>query len=122
MEAAHSLKASRSLQSGSRRSTFRTKKRQSLQALQHLRTRASRSLGNWKRKSNVDARSPYEVVLLERGLGLDCGGVVVSYHSDCSSYKKLIAWIRQFTLIETETIDGSLIDLNDNVHYRTLTF
>ena len=87
-----------------------------------MRTRASRSLGNWKRKSNVDARSPYEVVLLERGLGLDCGGVVVSYHSDCSSYKKLLAWIRQFTLIETETIDGSLIDLNDNVHYRTLTF
>jgi len=65
---------------------------------------------------------PYEIVMLERGIGCASHGVVISYHRNYSSYRKLRKWLEQFTFLDVDRIDSFLIDLNDKVRYRPLTF
>jgi DNA-binding Lrp family transcriptional regulator len=65
---------------------------------------------------------PSEITMLERGLGLNHDGVVISYHVDYSSYKELLEWIRQFDFIDLENLSSFLIDLEDKIHYRSLTY
>jgi len=65
---------------------------------------------------------PFEIVMLERGMGLGHSGLAISVHRDYSSYRKFIAWINQFTFLDIERTESFLIDLNDKVRYRPLTF
>jgi DNA-binding Lrp family transcriptional regulator len=65
---------------------------------------------------------PFEVVMLERGLGLAYDGVFVSYHEDYSSHVKFMKWLRQFDFLELEESGSFLINLEDKVRYRPLTF
>jgi len=65
---------------------------------------------------------PYEIVMLERGIGCASQGVVVSYHRNYTGYRKLRKWLEQFTFLDVDRIDSFLIDLNDKVRYRPLTF
>jgi len=65
---------------------------------------------------------PYEIVMLERGIGCASHGVVISYHRNYSSYRKLRKWLEQFTFLDVDRIDSFLIDLSDKVRYRPLTF
>jgi DNA-binding Lrp family transcriptional regulator len=65
---------------------------------------------------------PFEVAMLERGLGLDSDGVFISYHEDYSSHVKFIEWLRQFDFLELKEIQSFLINLEDKVRYRPLTF
>jgi DNA-binding Lrp family transcriptional regulator len=67
-------------------------------------------------------KGPFEIVMLERGMGLDHSGLVISVHKDYSSYRKFTAWINQFSFLDIERTESFLIDLNDKVHYRPLTF
>lgn len=66
-------------------------------------------------------KGPFEIVMLERGMGLESNGVIVSYHEDYSSYARLRNWLRQFMFLEIDKMDSYLIDLEDKVHYRPLT-
>jgi Lrp/AsnC family transcriptional regulator for asnA, asnC and gidA len=63
-----------------------------------------------------------EAILLERGLGLHSNGVVISFHKDYASYSKLRDWLKQFSFIGPYDLEDFLIDLDDEVHYRYLTF
>ncbi len=63
-----------------------------------------------------------EAILLERGIGLDSNGVVISFHKDYSSYTKLEAWLKQFSFIGPYDLQNFLINLDDDVHYRYRTF
>jgi len=65
---------------------------------------------------------PFEVVMLERGLGLTYDGVFITYHEDYSSHVKFMKWLRQFDFLELEESGSFLINLEDKVRYRTLTF
>ncbi len=65
---------------------------------------------------------PYEIIMLERGIGCASHGVVVSYHRDYASYKRLRKWLENFAFLDVDRIDSFLIDLNDKVRYRPLTF
>ena len=65
---------------------------------------------------------PYEIIMLERGIGCASHGVVVSYHRDYASHKRLRKWLENFTFLDVDRIDSFLIDLNDKVRYRPLTF
>lgn len=65
---------------------------------------------------------PFEVVMLERGLGLDSNGVFVSYHKDYSSYKRFVDWFRQFEFLKLDEIRSFLVSLDDKVHYRSWTY
>jgi DNA-binding Lrp family transcriptional regulator len=64
----------------------------------------------------------FEFIMLERGRGLGFDGVVVSLHEDYSSYLNVLKWIREFDFLEVEKSDSFLINLDDNVRYRPLTF
>jgi DNA-binding Lrp family transcriptional regulator len=67
-------------------------------------------------------KGPFEIVMLERGIGLNHSGLAISVHRDYSSYRRFIAWINQFTFLDIERTESFLIDLNDKVRYRPLTF
>lgn len=64
---------------------------------------------------------PFEIVMLERGTGLNYDGVIISYQENYSSYVKLLEWIRQFGFLEVDSIGSYLISLEDPVRYRPLT-
>lgn len=56
-----------------------------------------------------------EIVLLERGLGMEFDAVIVSFHKD---YRTFIERYRSYPFIEP--CQTFLIDLHDPVHYRPL--
>jgi DNA-binding Lrp family transcriptional regulator len=62
-----------------------------------------------------------EVVMLERGLGLDADGAFITYHKDYSSHVRFIEWLKQFDFLTIEDIRNFLVSLEDTVHYRPLT-
>jgi len=64
----------------------------------------------------------FEFIMLERGDGLGFDGVVISLHEDYASYLKVLEWLRQFDFLEVKKINSFLINLEDNVRYRPLTF
>lgn len=63
-----------------------------------------------------------EAIVLERGIGLNSNGVVVSFHKDYSSYLELKEWLRQFSFLGPYDLSNFIINLDDDVHYRYLTF
>jgi DNA-binding Lrp family transcriptional regulator len=65
---------------------------------------------------------PFEAVMLERGFGLGYDAVAVSLHKDYASYLKLKDWFKQFSFLELTKLEAFLINLDDKVHYRQLTF
>ena len=65
---------------------------------------------------------PFEVVMLERGIGLDCDGVFLSYHVDYTAHVKFLEWLRQFEFLKIDEIRSFLVNLEDEIRYRPLTF
>jgi DNA-binding Lrp family transcriptional regulator len=64
----------------------------------------------------------FEFIMLERGDGLGFDGVIISLHKDYASYLKVHEWLRQFDFLEVKRINSFLINLEDDVRYRPLTF
>lgn len=64
----------------------------------------------------------FEVILDERGRGMEYDGVIVSFHRSYSEYADFKRWIKQMPFIDASRLDSFLIDLNDKVHHRYLTF
>jgi len=67
-------------------------------------------------------KGPFEVVMGERGMGLDYDGVFISYHRDYSDYSKLMRWFQQFPFLALDKTGSFLIDLEDPIRYRPLDF
>ena len=63
-----------------------------------------------------------EAVLIERGIGESANGVVISLHEDYSEYKKFLVWLNQFSSSTNYALHHFVIDLDDKIHYRYLTF
>lgn len=63
-----------------------------------------------------------QAVMIERGMGLGSNGVVVSLHRDYTSYLEFQRWLRQFSFISPYELESFLMNLDDEVHYRYLTF
>ena len=68
------------------------------------------------------SQSHFVILLLERGLGLSRDAVIVSLYKDYASYAEHRNIIRAFPYIQPLDVDSFLVDLNDNLHYRSLTF
>ena len=72
-------------------------------------------------KAREDMRqAPSEIVLFERGMGAQCDGVIVSFHKNYSSYLSLRDRTKEYSFLES--CNSFLINLNDEIHYRQLTF
>jgi len=63
-----------------------------------------------------------QAVMIERGLGEDANGVVISFHEDYSGYSEFQRWMKQFSTSSKFALYSFIIDLDDRVHYRSLTF
>lgn len=61
------------------------------------------------------------VIMFERGMGLGYTGLIVSVHENYAAFAEFLRAIKQFQVLEPD-IESFLTDLNDAVHYRTLTF
>jgi DNA-binding Lrp family transcriptional regulator len=62
------------------------------------------------------------VVLIERGLGLGYDSFMASFHKDYSSYTELISRIKTSPYLDSSRIESFIVNLEDNIHYRYLTF
>jgi DNA-binding Lrp family transcriptional regulator len=63
-----------------------------------------------------------QAVMIERGIGEEANGVVVSLHESYSDYMEFQRWLRQFGSLCDYELHNFIIDLDDKVHYRYLTF
>lgn len=66
-------------------------------------------------------QSNFGIVMLERGIGLGFDGVIVSLYKDYSDYASHRNALEGFSFIE-DKIETFLIDLNDKIRYRPLSF
>jgi DNA-binding Lrp family transcriptional regulator len=64
----------------------------------------------------------FEVILDERGMGMGYDGIIVSFHRSYSEYVDFKRWITKMPFIDSSRFDSFLVDLNDQVHHRYLTF
>jgi len=62
-----------------------------------------------------------QAVMIERGIGENANGVVISLHETYSKYVEFQRWLKQFASSSRFELHNFIIDLNDKVHYRSLT-
>jgi DNA-binding Lrp family transcriptional regulator len=68
--------------------------------------------------------SPGNIIMLERGIGLNHTGVIISFHKDYSDYTQFIHSFKQASTTQAyvdENVESFLIDLKDKIRYRPLT-
>jgi DNA-binding Lrp family transcriptional regulator len=63
-----------------------------------------------------------QAVVIERGIGEEANGVVISFHESYSDYRKFIEWLNQFSSSSKYSLRHFIIDLDDKIHLRYLTF
>jgi DNA-binding Lrp family transcriptional regulator len=63
-----------------------------------------------------------QAVLIERGMGHSSNGVVIALHKDYSNFSDFQKWLKQFSILVPFELENFLINLDDEIHYRYLTF
>ena len=88
-----------------------------------LKTQLSRDQIEKARQSAKESvKSSLNFIMLERGMGMGYNGVFLSFHEDYSSFTLLKKWLAQFDFIEVAEVQSFLVNLKDEIHYRSLTF
>jgi DNA-binding Lrp family transcriptional regulator len=67
-------------------------------------------------------KSNLNVFMFERGMGMGHDGVILSFHKDYATFTDLKKWLTQFEFLKISNIESFLINLEDETHYRPLTF
>jgi len=62
------------------------------------------------------------VVLIERGIGLNHDAFMGSFHRDYSSYAQLMREIKKSPYVDSGKLESFIVNLDDEIQYRTLTF
>jgi DNA-binding Lrp family transcriptional regulator len=65
---------------------------------------------------------PLEMVMAERGIGADYDGVTISFHQNYRDFTKFRERAKQMLPTKAYKIDSFLVNLDDEIHYRPLTF
>jgi DNA-binding Lrp family transcriptional regulator len=65
---------------------------------------------------------PLEVIMLERGLGMDFDGVIISCHESYSTHTKFLQLLKTTGLLDVNKLESFLINLRDKVRFVPLTF
>jgi len=66
-------------------------------------------------------KSPFAIIMTERGSGLGYEGVTISLHENYGCYAKHLNWLRRWTFLQIFEIRSFLISLRDEPRYRPLT-
>ena len=69
-----------------------------------------------------EKENPSSVLMALGGLGIDSDRVLVLLSEDFSTYSKYLSMVKEYPLIEIESIKSFMIDLADRRHFRPLTF
>jgi len=97
-----------------------------LLALTFVKLRKSLSSEETERAREFTKRELSErnfgIVMVDRGLGLGYDGVIMTFYEDYSDYEKYRAVLKQYTFLDLSAIATFLINLDDEVRYRPLTF
>lgn len=72
--------------------------------------------------TDMKEKAPPEIVLFERGIGDGYSGILISLHHSYTEYSKLREMMKLYPFLDHGATSSFLIDLNDKVHYRSLTF
>jgi DNA-binding Lrp family transcriptional regulator len=65
---------------------------------------------------------PSNIVLVERGIGMNYDAFMGSFHKDYSSYRELMNEMKESQYTDVNRMDSFIVNLDDKFHYRTLTF
>jgi DNA-binding Lrp family transcriptional regulator len=65
---------------------------------------------------------PSNIVVIERGIGMGHDAFMASFHKDYSSYMKLLEQVRNNPHTDTSKLESFVVNLDDEIHYRYLTF
>jgi hypothetical protein len=65
---------------------------------------------------------PDGIVLFCRGMGGGYSGVIISFHKSYSDYVNLINRAKEYPFVDASGTVNFIIDLNDPIEYRNLTF
>ena len=60
-------------------------------------------------------------IMLERGMGMQFDGVFISFHEDYAAFTKHMEWLKQFDFVQTSDTQSFIVNLKDEIHYRSLT-
>ncbi len=72
--------------------------------------------------TDMHNKAPNEAVFFQRGIGANHSGIVVSFHKEYSEYLKLRDFMRGHPFVDPSRVTSFIVDLNDEVQYRSLTF
>jgi DNA-binding Lrp family transcriptional regulator len=75
-----------------------------------------------RESARVSIESNLNFIMLERGMGMGYDGVFLSFHEDYTSFTEHMKWLIQFDFLKISETQSFLIDLEDEIHYRSLTF
>jgi DNA-binding Lrp family transcriptional regulator len=75
-----------------------------------------------RKSAKESAKDNLNFIMLERGMGMGYDGVFLSFHTDYSSFTEHKKWLTQFDYLEVSDIQSFLINLEDEIQYRSLTF
>jgi DNA-binding transcriptional ArsR family regulator len=75
-----------------------------------------------KAASRLFNEGPSEIFMIERGKGIGCQGVFISFHRNYSAYVEFEEWIRKTISSDISDIQTFLVNLNDHVRYRPMSF
>lgn len=67
-------------------------------------------------------KGPYEIIMAERAMGVGYNAVLISIHQNYASFTEFTNWVQQFYELELDNFDSILINLAEEVHYKSLTF
>jgi DNA-binding Lrp family transcriptional regulator len=65
---------------------------------------------------------PLEVIMLERGMGMDFDGVIISYHTSLSSHMRFLDLLKGTGYINVEKLEAFRVNLQDHVRFIPLSF
>ena len=75
-----------------------------------------------RKSARESIESNLNFIMLERGMGMGYDGVFLSFHKDYASFTEHKNWLTQFDYLEISDIQSFLINLEDEIRYRPLTF
>lgn len=64
---------------------------------------------------------PFEILMFERGIGMDFNGVIISYHKDYSSFMTFLSLIKETGYLDVDDQGVFLVNLKDEIHFFPLS-
>ncbi len=64
---------------------------------------------------------PLEILMFERGMGMDFNGVILSYHKDYSEFSVFLRLIKETGFLDVDSQGIFLVNLKDEIHFFPLS-